>query len=111
MRFAAILLAAGLLAQPALGQDPGDERERVRVRSCRTLANQIARYEGDAAMARERGNELWEQASYQQIARLEERRRTHGCPEYAKSNGVALRFASFLGSAARTALQYLTFGQ
>jgi hypothetical protein len=68
------------------------------------MTRQIERFEGDARMARERDNELWERASREQALRLATRR-ARLCPEYAQSDNAAKQLALFLAEAAKTAAQ------
>ena len=105
MRLGVILIIVCLVGPPALASAEPGRRE------CHRLTNQIARYEGDVERARERGNELWENATLQHIERLSERRVSR-CPEYAKNNDAALRrFGRMLGVAAQLAARYFTMGQ
>ena len=105
MRLGGILILVCLVALPAsAGQEP-------RRRECHRLTNQIARYEGDVERARERGNELWENATRQHIKRLSDRREAR-CPQYAKNNDAAWRrFGRMLGVAAQLAARYFTMGK
>ena len=100
----ALILAALLLgvAAPAAA-DPQPYRGE-----CRKLTNQIARYERDAGWARERGNQLWEQASVDQAERLSERR-ARLCPEFADPN-YAAEFVAMLDVATRAAARFLMGG-
>ena len=105
MRFLAILLASVfLLSLPAAAQNLPYRGE------CRKLTKQIARYERDAEWARERDNELWEQANLDQIARMTARRNSL-CPDYAPDDRTAEQIAAFLAAAAKLAIKYFTFGQ
>lgn len=104
MRVVLIAIIVTLIALPA------SAKREPRRRECHRLTSQIARYEGDVERARERGNELWERATLQQIERLSERRESR-CPQYVKDNGAALRkMGRFLGTAAALAAQYFTMG-
>lgn len=105
MRVAGIVLAVLLIAAPALAQynqAPAVPRE------CRRIANQIGRYQGDVRMARERGNELWEEATLAHLDRLEGRL-YEKCPELAQDNQLAKFVARIIDLAAEAAWQYLTY--
>jgi hypothetical protein len=105
MRMVGIVLAALLVAAPALAQynqAPAVPRE------CRRIANQIGRYQGDVRMARERGNELWENASRAQIDRLESRL-VDKCPELAKDDRLAKALAKIIDIASELAWKYFTY--
>jgi hypothetical protein len=104
VRLAAIVIIVLLLGPPALAKTEPQRRE------CHRLTSQIARYEGDVELARERGNELWEKATLEQIERLSQRRVSR-CPQYAKDPNAALRrVGRMLGTAARLAVSYFTWG-
>jgi hypothetical protein len=98
----AILLVA-FAAPPAFAQAQPHRRE------CVKLTNQIERYAGDVQRARERGNELWENATIQHIERLADRR-ARLCPEYAKNDQTMKQLAALLRTAGRMAVRYFTFG-
>ena len=109
MRLVLILIIAALVGPPAFAASEPPRRE------CHRLTSQIARYEGDVKLAQERGNELWENATKQQIERLSERRLSR-CPEYAEREAAAKvaaawrRFGQMLGTAAKLAAKYFTMG-
>lgn len=104
VRLAAIVIIVFLVALPALAK-PGPQR-----RECHRLTSQIARYEGDVDRARERGNELWENATLEHIDRLSDRRASR-CPQYAEDKGASLRrLGRALGTAAALAARYFTMG-
>jgi hypothetical protein len=89
---------------------PAFAKSEPRRRECHRLTSQISRYEGDVKLAKERGNELWEDATRQQIARLSERRASR-CPQYREDKGKALReFAKLIKTAAKVAAKYFTMG-
>jgi hypothetical protein len=99
-----------------LGGPPAFAKSEPQRRECHRLTSQIVRYEGDVERARERGNELWENASLQQIERLSQRRVSR-CPQYAEAENAAKRaamrmrqFAQLLGTAAKLAAKYFTSG-
>jgi len=104
MRLVVIVIIVCLVGPPAFAKPEPQRRE------CHRLTSQIARYEGDVELARERGNELWEKATLQHIERLSERRVSR-CPQYAEDKGAAMReFARMLGTAAKLAARYFTMG-
>jgi hypothetical protein len=105
VRLASIAIILCLMSSPAFAKS-----EPVR-RECHRLNSQIARYEGDVELAQERGNELWENATKQQIARLSDQRVSR-CPQYADDGGAAAwrRFSQMLGKAAKLAAKYFTLG-
>lgn len=110
MRLVIIVFVLCLVSLPALAKTEPRRRE------CHRLTSQIARYEGDVERAKERGNELWENATRQQIERLSTRR-ANRCPEYAEAENAAKRawmemrqFGQMLGTAAKVAAKYFTSG-
>ena len=104
MRLAAIVIILCLVGPSAFAKSEPQRRE------CHRLTSQIARYEGDVKLAQERGNELWENATKQQIDRLSERRVSR-CPQYAEDKGRAMReFARLIKVAAKAAAKYFTMG-
>lgn len=105
MRLALILIIVSLVGPPAFAQSEPPRRE------CHRLTSQIARYEGDVKLAQERGNDLWENATRDQIQRLSERRASR-CPQYADDGGAAAmrRFVKMLATAAKLAAKYFTMG-
>jgi hypothetical protein len=108
VRLAAIVLIL-CLAGPAFAKQEPLRRE------CHRLNTQIARYQGDVKLAQERGNELWENATKQQIERLRDRRAKR-CPGYEEREAAEAiaaawrRFGQFLGTAAALAAKYFTMG-
>ncbi len=96
------MLVIGLWAGPALAQQKPHRRE------CMKLTQQIARYERDAGWARDRGNDLWEQANLNQIENLSSRRERL-CPEY-RSPDYAAELARLVDVAARAATRWFLFG-
>ncbi len=107
MRLATIIIIVFLVAPPVLAKTEPQRRE------CHRLTNQIARYEGDVERARERDNELWENATLDHIERLSQRRASR-CPQYSEENRAAMRMrrlGQFLGSAAQLAARYFTMGK
>jgi hypothetical protein len=106
VRLVVIAIILFFLAPPAFAKSEPRRRE------CHRLTSQIARYEGDVERARERGNELWENATLAQIERLSERRASR-CPEYGEDKTAAMRmreFGQMLGKAAKLAARYFTMG-
>jgi hypothetical protein len=104
VRLVLILIIVSLAGAPAFAKSEPPRRE------CHRLTSQIARYEGDVELARERDNELWENATKAHIERLSERRASR-CPQYAEDKGKAMReFAQMLGTAAKLAAKYFTMG-
>ena len=106
MRLVVFVIIMCFLAPPAFAKSEPRRRE------CHRLTSQIARYEGDVERARERGNELWENATLQHIERLSERRSSR-CSQYAEDKAAAIRmrqFGQMLGKAAKLAAKYFTMG-
>lgn len=103
----AFVVADDESAPDAAPAETEDER-RERVRTCRTLTKQIVHYEEVADRARDRDNELWEQATEQQIERLEAKR-ARSCPEFA-DDGSLQAFMNFLSTAGRVAAKLFTMG-
>ena len=105
MRLVAIMIIVFLVGPPALARTDPQPRE------CHRLTNQIARYEGDVERARQRENELWENATLKQIERLSQRRASR-CPQYAEDKGVSMRrLGRLIGTAAQLAARYFTMGK
>ncbi len=75
---------------------------------CRRMTRQIAHYAEVADRARDRDNELWEEATLQQIGRLTERR-ARLCPEYAKKD-AGEEVVKALRTAARIAAKLFLMG-
>jgi hypothetical protein len=104
VRLVLILIVVSLVSAPAFAKSEPRRRE------CHRLTNQIARYEGDVKLAKERGNELSENATKAQIERLSERRASR-CPQYVEDKGRAMReFAQLIKTAAKVAAKYFTMG-
>ncbi len=112
---AAVLLIAGGAA--AVPEGPGATTEEPPVttarterrgRSCKTIAKQIARYQGVVQMAQERGDELWEESTEAHIDRLllQQQRR---CPQDVGPS-FAARLARLLELAAKGFLTAASFG-
>ena len=104
MRLVVIVIIVCLVGPPAFAKSEPRRRE------CHRLTSQITRYEGDVERARERGNELWENATLEHIERLSERRASR-CSQYVEDDGASLRrFGRMLGTAAKLAAKYFTMG-
>jgi len=104
VRLAVIVIILCLVGPPAFANSEPPRRE------CHRLTSQIARYEGDVKLAQQRGNELWEKATKEQIDRLSERRASR-CPQFAEDKGKAFReFARMMKTAAKLAAKYFTMG-
>jgi hypothetical protein len=96
---ALVPFAAGAAEEPIpAGQLHGD---------CKRLTKQIARYQGVAKMAHERGDELWEASTKAHVKRLSERRERR-CPELVKKekDEQAIKIARLLKNAAKAAATY-----
>jgi len=105
MRFAVVLLAALLVSAPAAAQFNASGNLPSQ---CKRIIKQLIRYEGDAQMARDRGNKLWEDATYQHMGRLQTR--LYGrCPELEPENQWAKFFAKIYDIAAVAAWKYITY--
>ena len=104
-RFAVVLLL--VLAPFATGAEPLVLPAGQVHGECKRLTRQIARYKDVAGMAHERGDELWEASTKQQMKRLAERR-ARRCPELVKKekNEQAIKLARLLKSAAKAAATY-----
>jgi len=98
------------LALPAAAE-PLPRHAHLPHKDCRRLTRQIAHYAGVADMARERGDELWEEHTLAHIGRLTERR-AKLCPQYAqKPKGEELRkMLAMLRDAAKIAARLYTWG-
>jgi hypothetical protein len=97
---ALVPFAAGAAEQEPIpaGQVHGD---------CKRLTKQIARYQGVAKMAHERGDELWEASTKAHVKRLSERRERR-CPELVKKekDEQAIKIARLIKNAAKAAATY-----
>ena len=104
-------LALGALATPAAepyAPTPPGAGDGAYRGQCRRMTKQIAHYARVVDRARERKNELWEEATLQHIGRLSARR-ARLCPEYAeKSHGEEL--VALLRLAAKVAITVFTMG-
>lgn len=97
-----------LVVMVACAAAPAFAANQAHTGECRRLTRQIARYERDAAMADQRGNALWEDASRDRVERLETRR-ADLCPSYRSANPFA-QLADFVASAAKAAAPYFIPG-
>lgn len=107
-----VLLFVASLAAPAAGQtvEQSFPMQMPHRAECIKLTKQLIRYAGDVERARERGNELWEEATMQHIGRLTVRRQEL-CPQIVAQEDPALRkIGQLLGLAAIAALKYFTWG-
>ena len=91
----------------ANGQVLAAER-RERPRSCKIIANQIARYENVVVMARERGDERWEEGTLQHIERLRGQQRRR-CPKDVPPS-AGEKMMEVLEAAARATATAATLG-
>jgi hypothetical protein len=106
VRLVVFVIIMCLLGPPAFAKSEPRRRE------CHRLTSQITRYEGDVELARERGNELWENATLAHIDRLSQRRASR-CSQYDEEKIAAMRmrqFGQMLGKAAKLAAKYFTMG-
>jgi len=105
-RIVGACLLAGTLATPALAVPSSYQAE------CRRITRQIGHFENVAAMAAQRGDEMWFDGTVDHIRRLGERR-VRLCPEYAEPNYAAI-YATWakwmLKRAAEAFITYTTFG-
>lgn len=93
------LLAAGGVA--TAGSNTG---------KCRKLTRQIEQFEGTLALAKQRDDDLWADATKAHIARLGERR-ANLCPEYRPRNKAAefvKTVRTWTRTAAKAAYRYFT---
>jgi len=117
MRFVAALVAVWLLLAPALADARDEHRRHTNKQMCRRMTKQIDHYENTVlAMAKERGNDLWEKATEDQIDRLKDQR-ADKCPEWGKQR-TAMQIAKaraeqmkrMMATAARYAAKYFSGG-
>lgn len=106
--------AAGEAVGPATQSEESEDddasaAEEERQRSCRTIARQIAHFEGVAERAAARDNELWKRSTELHIQRLEAYRGRRGCPD-ATDPGLGQQAARALRKLGRLALTASTFG-
>jgi hypothetical protein len=76
---------------------------------CRRLTRVMAVYADKADLARQRGDELWEESSIQQITRLAERR-ARLCPAIYAEKPIGQELAKMLRDAAKIAFKLFTMG-
>jgi hypothetical protein len=101
-RISLLVVTAACLATPAFAAN------EAHVGECRRLTRQIVRYQNDAQLASQRGNDLWEDASEDRVDHLATRR-AKLCPRYRRANPLA-QFADFVASAAKAAAPYFMPG-
>lgn len=93
------------------------QKHKTNKQQCRRMTKQIAHYEGTVLkMANDRGNQLWANATSQQIVRLKHQRADR-CPEWAKERGRLQRAAEnaakmkmMMALAAKGAMKYFSGG-
>lgn len=109
LRLAGLLLLiwAPLALADAPAHPPG-AAEGAYAGECRRMTRQIAHYAQVVDLARERDNELWEEATLQHIGRLTARRQ-HLCPEYADT-AAGEQLVKLLRLAGKVALKMFTMG-
>ncbi len=91
MRSWAACLAAALLWTPIPAAAEDGARQYTGRQMCGRMTKQIDHFENTVlAMAKARGNTLWEQATNDHIDRLKNRR-ADKCPEYAKQRSALAR--------------------
>ncbi len=76
---------------------------------CKRISRQIARYAETVDMARDRGNEKWEDATLDHIGRLSERR-AQLCPTLYAEKPIGQELAKILKGAAKIAMKLFTMG-
>lgn len=76
---------------------------------CKRITRQIARYAETADLARERGDEHWEQGTLDHIARLSTRR-AQLCPTLYAQKPIGEELSKILKGAAKIALKLFTMG-
>ena len=115
-----VVLVVGLLAASLLAPAPGwarEQRDQTNRQLCRRYTKQIAHYENDVLpLAEERGNELWAEATLDQIDRLKNQR-ADVCPEYTEERNALRRAAAeaakvqrMMKTAAKAAASYFSGG-
>ena len=87
MRHLIVSLAVLALLVPALAQ-AAPERQYTNKQRCRRMTKQIDHFEHTVlVMAKDRGNDLWANATTQHIDRLKNHR-ADSCPEWAKQRSA-----------------------
>jgi hypothetical protein len=76
---------------------------------CKRITRQIAHYAEVADMAKERGNESWQEGTLDQIGRLSERR-AQLCPAIYAEKPIGQELAKILKGAAKIAMKLFTMG-
>lgn len=92
-----------LEAVPAQKLDDEDEGNR-----CRRYVKQIARFEGELEIAKERKNEVWQKVTEDHLERLKARKEVH-CP-VPKGPSLLAETIRMLGVAAKVAAKMYTWG-
>ena len=110
------LLVAVLLPAWTAAEDNGP-RAFTNRQACRRMTKQINHFEKTVlVMAKDRGNDMWEQATENQISRLKHQR-ADKCPEYHKQRTVLARakeqadqMKQMMAAAAKGAAKYFSGG-
>lgn len=76
---------------------------------CKRITRQIARYAEIADMAKERGDDNWQEGTLNHIARLSERR-AQLCPTLYAQKPIGQELAKILKGAAKIAMKLFTMG-
>ena len=116
MRRLIVSIALLALTAPALAQ-AAPERQYTNKQLCRRMTKQIDHFENTVlVMAKDRGNDLWANATVQHIDQLKNHR-ADTCPEWAKQRTAiqkaaeeARQMAEMMKLAAKAAAAYFTGG-
>jgi hypothetical protein len=118
MRASIIIIAVSLslVAVPTAGLAV-PQKQMTNKKHCRRMTKQITHYESVVMkLANDRGNQLWANATSQQISRLKNQRADR-CPEWAKQRSALRRAAEnaakmrmMMALAAKAATKYFTGG-
>jgi hypothetical protein len=111
-----IAVALSLVVVPSVGFAV-PQKHMTNKQQCRRMTKQITRYENVVMkLAKDRGNQLWANATSQQISRLKHQRADR-CPEWAKQRSAMERAAEnaakmrmMMKLAAKAAAKYFTGG-
>jgi len=112
------LLGPLALSGEAVAQEFGVKQETYEVPpglvgrhngECKRITRQIARYAEVADMARERGDERWENGTLDHIAQLSTRR-AQLCPTLYAQKPIGPELAKILKGAAKIAMKLFTMG-
>lgn len=113
-----VLAAPLCVAGGASAQNFGAKQEVIEVPpglvgkhngECKRITRQISRYAEQADLAKERGNENWEQGTLDHIARLSTRR-AQLCPTLYAQKPIGEELSKILKGAAKIALKLFTMG-